>query len=320
MAPLPDRFPPPAVMGVINVTPDSFSDGGEYLDPGTAVARGVALAAEGADVLDVGGESTRPGSDPVPADVELARVLAVIRGLREATDVPVSIDTTKSVVAEAAIAAGASFVNDVSAMRVDPRMAEVVASAGVPVCLMHMRGDPKTMQDDPRYDDVVAEVAAFLAERVQAAKDAGIADEAICIDPGIGFGKTGEHNLSLLRHLDAIVAVGPPVVIGVSRKRFLGSIIGDADRGPRRRHGGGERRGGAARGMDGAGARCPPDTRCARHRGGDRGGPVRSARIEIRGLRVFAYHGVLDAEREQGQTFVVDVLARPAAVSGRRDR
>ena len=230
MAPLPDRFPPPAVMGVINVTPDSFSDGGEYLDPGTAIARGVALVAEGADVLDVGGESTRPGSDPVSAEGELARVLAVIRGLREATGVPISIDTTKAVVAEAAIDAGASFVNDVSAMRVDPRMAEVVAGAGVPVCLMHMRGDPKTMQDDPRYDDVVAEVAAFLAERVEAARTAGIADEAICIDPGIGFGKTGEHNLSLLRHLDAIVAVGPPVVVGVSRKRFLGSIIGDADR------------------------------------------------------------------------------------------
>jgi dihydropteroate synthase len=217
-------------MGVINVTPDSFSDGGEYLDPGTAVARGVALVADGADVLDVGGESTRPGSDPVTAEVEMARVLAVIRGLREATDVPISIDTTKAVVAEAAIAAGASFVNDVSAMRVDPRMAEVVAAAGVPVCLMHMRGIPKTMQDDPRYDDVVAEVASFLAERVRAAREAGISEDAICIDPGIGFGKTGEHNLSLLRHLDAIVAVGPPVVIGVSRKRFLGAIIGDAER------------------------------------------------------------------------------------------
>jgi dihydropteroate synthase len=230
VAPLVDRFPPPAVMGVINVTPDSFSDGGEHLGPGTAIARGVALVAEGADVLDVGGESTRPGSDPVTADVEMGRVLAVIRGLREATDVPISIDTTKAVVAEAAIAAGASFVNDVSAMRVDPRMAEVVAAAGVPVCLMHMRGIPKTMQDDPRYDDVVAEVASFLAERVRAAREAGIPEDAICIDPGIGFGKTGEHNLSLLRHLDAIVAVGPPVVIGVSRKRFLGAIIGDADR------------------------------------------------------------------------------------------
>jgi dihydropteroate synthase len=216
-------------MGVINVTPDSFSDGGEFLHPEIAVARGVALAAEGADLLDVGGESTRPGSDPVSADVELGRVLPVIRGLREATDVPVSIDTSKAEVAEQAIAAGASFVNDVTALRADPRMAEVVAAAGVPVCLMHMRGTPKTMQDDPRYDDVVAEVAAFLAERVRAAEAAGIAADRICVDPGIGFGKTGEHNLALIRHLDAIAEAGP-VVVGVSRKRFLGAIIGDPDR------------------------------------------------------------------------------------------
>jgi dihydropteroate synthase len=217
-------------MGVINVTPDSFSDGGEFLHPEVAVARGVTLAGEGAGLLDVGGESTRPGSDPVSAEVELDRVLPVIRGLREATEIPVSIDTSKAVVAERAIAAGASFVNDVTAFRADPHMAEVVAAAGVPVCLMHMRGMPKTMQDDPRYDDVVAEVAAFLAERVRAAQAAGIAEDAICIDPGIGFGKMGEHNLSLLRHLDAIAAVGPPVVVGVSRKRFLGAIIGDQDR------------------------------------------------------------------------------------------
>ena len=228
---MPDQFPPPAVMGVINVTPDSFSDGGEFVDPSTANAYGVALAADGADLLDVGGESTRPGSDPVPAAVELGRVLPVIRGLRKAAGVPISIDTTKALVAEAAIAAGASFVNDVSALRVDPRMAEVVAGAGVPVCLMHMQGIPKTMQDDPRYADVVAEVAAFLADRVRVAEDAGIARDAICIDPGIGFGKTGDHNLSLLRHLDAIAEIGPPVVVGVSRKRFLGSIIGDSERG-----------------------------------------------------------------------------------------
>ena len=229
MTSLSDRFPPPAVMGVINVTPDSFSDGGEYLHPEIAVARGVALAAEGADLLDVGGESTRPGSEGVTAEVELGRVLPVIRGLREATDVPVSIDTSKAVVAEQAIAAGAAFVNDVTALRADPGMAGVVAEAGVPVCLMHMRGIPKTMQDDPRYDDVVAEVAAFLAERVRVAEAEGISPEAICVDPGIGFGKSGEHNLSLLRHLDAIAAVGVPVVVGVSRKRFLGAIIGDPD-------------------------------------------------------------------------------------------
>jgi dihydropteroate synthase len=231
VTPLRDLFPSPAVMGVINVTPDSFSDGGEFLDPSTAIAHGIALAADGADLLDVGGESTRPGSDPVTADVELARVLPVIRGLREAVVVPISIDTTKAEVAEAAIAAGASFVNDVSALRADQRMAGVVAAAGVPVCLMHMLGIPKTMQDDPRYDDVVAEVAAFLADRVRAAGAGGIAADAICIDPGIGFGKTGEHNLSLLRHLDAIAAVGPPVVVGVSRKRFLGSITGEPEGG-----------------------------------------------------------------------------------------
>jgi dihydropteroate synthase len=216
-------------MGVINVTPDSFSDGGEYLDPGTAVARGVALVADGADVLDVGGESTRPGSDPVTAEVEMARVLAVIRGLREATDVPISIDTTKAVVAEAAIAAGASFVNDVSAMRVDPRMAEVVAAAGVPVCLMHMRGTPKTMQDDPRYDDVVAEVHEFLRERIEAAVFAGIPEERICIDPGIGFGKTVDHNLALLRAVPALRPLGAAVMVGASRKGFIGTLTGVAD-------------------------------------------------------------------------------------------
>jgi len=231
VTPLRDLFPSPAVMGVINVTPDSFSDGGEFLDPSTAIAHGLALATDGADLLDVGGESTRPGSEPVPADVELGRVLPVIRGLREATDVPLSIDTMKAEVAEAAIEAGASFVNDVSALRSDPHMAAVVAAAGVPVCLMHMLGVPKTMQDDPRYDDVVAEVAAFLADRIRAAEAAGIAGDAICIDPGIGFGKTAGHNLSLLRHLDAVVDVGPPVVVGVSRKRFLGAITGEPEGG-----------------------------------------------------------------------------------------
>jgi dihydropteroate synthase len=213
-------------MGVINVTPDSFSDGGEYLHPEIAVARGVALAAEGAGLLDVGGESTRPGSEGVTAEVELERVLPVIRGLREATGVPISIDTSKAAVAEQAIAAGAAFVNDVTALRADPGMARVVAEAGVPVCLMHMRGTPRTMQDDPRYDDVVAEVAAFLAERVQFAEDAGIARDSICVDPGIGFGKTVAHNLTLLKRVDALAVLGKPVLIGPSRKRFIGELTG----------------------------------------------------------------------------------------------
>jgi dihydropteroate synthase len=221
-----ERFPAPAVMGVVNVTPDSFSDGGAYLDPAAAIAHGLELAAEGADVLDVGGESTRPGSDPVPLEVELERVLPVIEGLVRETDVPVSIDTVKAEVADRAIQAGAALVNDVTALRHDPAMAGVVAAAGVPVCLMHMLGEPKTMQDDPRYDDVVADVSAFLAERVEFAKGCGIDPDQICIDPGIGFGKTVDHNLALLRHLDRIAALGPPVLVGASRKSFLGVLTG----------------------------------------------------------------------------------------------
>ncbi len=231
MQPLRDRFRAPAVMGVVNVTPDSFSDGGEFLDPGAAVAHALQLAADGADLLDIGGESTRPGSDPVPLETELERVLPVIRRLRAASDVPISIDTVKAEVAAQAIHAGASFVNDVTALRHDPDMAEVVAAAGVAVCLMHMLGEPKTMQDDPRYDDVVAEVAAFLAERVEAACASGISPDLICVDPGIGFGKTVAHNLALLRHLDAIAAVGPPVLLGASRKSFLGRITGAPEEG-----------------------------------------------------------------------------------------
>jgi dihydropteroate synthase len=227
--PLRDRFPAPAVMGVVNVTPDSFSDGGAFLDPGAAVAHGLRLAAEGADVLDVGGESTRPGSDPVPLAVELERVLPVIEGLARATDVPISIDTVKAAVAERAIRAGAGFVNDVSALRHDPAMAGVVAEAGVPVCLMHMLGEPKTMQRDPRYRDVVAEVSAFLAEQAEFARSSGIAADQICIDPGIGFGKTTDHNLTLLRHLDRIAAIGPPVLVGASRKSFLGVLMGEPE-------------------------------------------------------------------------------------------
>ena len=229
MLPLRERFPAPAVMGVLNVTPDSFSDGGAFLDAEAAVAHGLRLAGEGADVLDVGGESTRPGSDPVPLEVELERVVPVIERLVDATDVPISIDTVKAAVAARAIRAGAGFVNDVSALRHDPAMAGVIAEAGLPVCLMHMLGEPKTMQRDPRYRDVVAEVSAFLAERVEFARASGISPDQICIDPGIGFGKTGAHNLTLLRHLDRLVAVGPPVLVGASRKSFLGALTGEPE-------------------------------------------------------------------------------------------
>jgi dihydropteroate synthase len=214
------------LMGVINVTPDSFSDGGRYLDPDAAVAHGVQLAAEGATILDVGGESTRPGSDGVPPDEELRRVLPVLEGLRKVTEARISIDTSKAVVAEAALKAGATLVNDVTALRGDPGMAEVVAAAGTDCCLMHMLGTPRTMQRDPRYDDVVAEVRAFLEERLAFAVAAGIAEERILLDPGIGFGKTAQHNLELLARLDELVELGRPVVIGTSNKSFLGRITG----------------------------------------------------------------------------------------------
>jgi dihydropteroate synthase len=214
-----------AVMGVVNVTPDSFSDGGRWFDTTAAVKHGLDLVAQGADLVDVGGESTRPGSDPVPAEVELIRVIPVIERL-VAVGVAVSVDTMKSEVAAAALDAGARMVNDVTALRHDPRMAEVVAAHGAALCLMHMKGEPKTMQDDPRYDDVVAEVSGFLEQRVAAAVAAGVDPDGICIDPGIGFGKTLAHNVRLLRELDVICAIGPPVVVGTSRKRFIGAITG----------------------------------------------------------------------------------------------
>ncbi len=214
------------VMGILNVTPDSFSDGGRFLEPGTAVAHALRMAEDGADVVDVGGESTRPGSDPVPAEEELARVLPVIRGIVEARpDLPVSIDTRKPEVAEAALAAGARIVNDVAAGRT-PGMFEVVRAAGAGMVLMHMLGEPKTMQEAPSYEDVVAEVRSFLAERLEAAAEAGIEPEALVVDPGIGFGKTLEHNLLLLRHLEALTELGRPVMVGPSRKRFIGAILG----------------------------------------------------------------------------------------------
>jgi len=215
-------------MGVLNVTPDSFSDGGLFLEPGPAVAHGRRLVAEGAAILDVGGESTRPGAAPVAVDQELWRVMPVIEGLAgEAARI--SIDTTKAAVAREALAAGATIVNDVSAFRFDPDLAGVTADAGADCCLMHMLGEPRTMQADPRYDDVVSEVRAFLEERLAFAVAQGIPEERVWLDPGIGFGKTVEHNLELLRRLDEIATIGRPLVIGTSRKSFLGKITGRSE-------------------------------------------------------------------------------------------
>jgi dihydropteroate synthase len=213
------------LMGIVNVTPDSFSDGGRFLDADVAVAHGMRLAGEGASILDVGGESTRPGADPVPAEEELRRVLPVVETL--ARGHRVSIDTTKLEVAEAAIEAGATLVNDVSALRFAPELAGLVADAGVGCCLLHALGEPRTMQRDPRYGDVVSEVRTFLEERLAFAVAEGIPEDRVWLDPGIGFGKTVEHNLELLRRLDEIVAIGRPVVIGTSRKSFLGKLTAD---------------------------------------------------------------------------------------------
>ncbi|HEV7685379.1 MAG TPA: dihydropteroate synthase, partial [Acidimicrobiia bacterium] len=213
----------PAVMGIVNVTPDSFSDGGQFLDPGRAVEHGLALAAAGAAVLDVGGESTRPGSHPVPADEQRRRVVPVIRRLAAEAGVPVSVDTADASVAAAALEAGATVVNDITAGRGDPEMLPVVAAAGAGYVFMHMQGTPATMQADPRYDDVVAEVGAFLAERREAAREAGIIDDRLMADPGLGFGKTVAQNLALLARVgDVARAVGVPVLVGPSRKGFIG--------------------------------------------------------------------------------------------------
>lgn len=217
---------PYAVMGVVNVTPDSFSDGGLFLDADAAVAHGERLAAEGAAILDVGGESTRPGAEPVDADEELARVAPVVERLVAARVAEVSVDTSKLEVAEAALAAGASIVNDVAAFRFAPELAGLVADRGAVCCLMHMRGEPRTMQRAPTYRDVVGEVRAFLEERLEFAVGEGVREDRVWLDPGIGFGKTVEHNLELLRRLDEIVAIGRPVAIGTSRKTFLGRLTG----------------------------------------------------------------------------------------------
>jgi len=213
------------VMGVVNVTPDSFSDGGRFLAPAAATAHGLALVAEGADLLDVGGESTRPGATEVPEAVELDRVLPVVAELAAKAGVPVSIDTRKAAVAAAALDAGAAMVNDVSAGRHDPELLGVAAEAKVPLVLMHMLGVPATMQDDPRYDDVVAEVEAFLAERCQAAEAAGVDHEALVVDPGIGFGKRDRDNYALLDQLARLTRLGHPVMVGTSRKGFIGRAL-----------------------------------------------------------------------------------------------
>jgi len=212
-------------MGVLNVTPDSFSDGGLYFNKEKAIERGFELAADGADIIDVGGESTRPDSDPVPAQEELRRVIPVISALREKTDVLLSVDTTKSEVAEAAIEAGADIINDISAFRFDSRMPLLAAQKGVSVILMHMKGTPKTMQINPSYEDLLSEIKFFLQEKIEAAQDAGINKERIIIDPGIGFGKSATDNLILINHLDFLEELGCPILIGTSRKSFLGSIL-----------------------------------------------------------------------------------------------
>jgi dihydropteroate synthase len=217
--------PDPVLVGVLNVTPDSFSDGGDFLDPAKAASHASAMLDEGAGIIDVGGESTRPGSDPVTQEEETRRVVPVIEEiLADRPSAIVSIDTYNAASAEAALEAGARIVNDVTALRGDPRMAGVVAEARCPVVLMHMLGEPKTMQRDPRYEDVVREVRDFLAGRAEHAVAAGVEPESIILDPGIGFGKTLEHNLALLRHLDELVALGFPVLVGASRKSFIGRI------------------------------------------------------------------------------------------------
>ncbi len=211
-------------MGIVNVTPDSFSDGGENVDPDVAVATARRLLAEGAALVDIGGESTRPGAAAVPLDEELRRVVPV---LEELAGLPVSIDTSKAEVARRAIGLGAVLVNDVTALRADPALAGVIADAGAYVCLMHMQGEPRTMQAEPRYDDVVAEVTAFLEDRLAAAVAAGIPEDNVCLDPGIGFGKTPDQNLELIRGLERICRIGRPVLVGLSRKSTLARVLGD---------------------------------------------------------------------------------------------
>lgn len=217
----------PVVMGVLNVTPDSFSDGGRFADATAAVAHALRMVEEGAALLDVGGESTRPGAQAVSAEEEIRRVVPVIEALAAHTKVPISVDTSKPAVMTAAVRAGATLINDVRALR-EPGALEAAADTGAAICLMHMQGEPRTMQVEPRYDDVVAEVRGFLHERVEACRAAGIAKDRLAIDPGIGFGKRLEHNLALLADLPALVGLGWPVLVGVSRKSMLGALLGRA--------------------------------------------------------------------------------------------
>ena len=222
--------PGPILMGILNVTPDSFSDGGEYLDPKKAAEQAAIMLDEGAQVIDVGGESTRPGSEPVSPDEELNRVLPVIQEILEnRPEAIISVDTYRAVVARAALEAGAAIVNDVTALRGDPEMEAVIMQYDCPLILMHMLGEPKTMQQDPHYEDVVREVRDFLSERAAHAEAAGVAPDKIILDPGVGFGKTLDHNLSLLQNLDAVAELGYPVLVGASRKRFIGSITGEEE-------------------------------------------------------------------------------------------
>ena len=219
----------PTIMGIVNVTPDSFSDGGHFQEPGAAIDRALQLAADGADILDIGGESTRPYSEPVPESEELKRVIPVIKGLASQTRTPISIDTSKATVARAAVDAGAEIINDVTGLEGDPQMVAVARQTGAAVCVMHMQGNPQTMQESPRYNDVVAEILVYLRSRREFLIESGIASERICLDPGIGFGKTHEHNLQLIQDCGQFLQLGCPVLVGHSRKGFIGKIIGDSN-------------------------------------------------------------------------------------------
>ena len=296
----------PAVMGIVNVTPDSFSDGGDHLDPDVAAAAARRMIADGAAIVDIGGESTRPGSEGVSLDEELRRVVPVLERLE---GVPVSIDTAKSEVARRALELGAELVNDVTALRGDPELAGVVADAGGYLCLMHMQGEPRTMQLDPRYDDVAGEVAAFLEQRLAVAVAAGIPEERVCLDPGIGFGKTPAQNFELLRRLDVLLALGRPVLVGLSRKSSLGKLFDP------------EARTGTLAASLGAAV--------AAYERGASIFRVHDVREHVEalaaagavcgsscsGIELHGFHGVLEDERSDGQRFLFDVdveTAEPA--------